>query len=167
MSAADRAGPGDARRRVDHQRHRSGRVVRHVGRADPHEPIAPHQRARCAARHPLGEDKIQLSGGEPLVQRAAERDGQIEPDPRVRPGERTQDLRQLGLHQILGHPEADHTLQLRAGEVAAGPLPGVQDRRGEANHCLAIRGERYRVRVALEQPPANLVFQPGDVLAHR
>ena len=80
------------------------------------------------------------------------------------PGE---DRRQPGHDEVLRQPQPQPAAHLHAAEVGQRAVAGVEDRRGELDHGLAVGGQRDGVGVAGEQRPVDSLLQLADVLAHR
>lgn len=79
-------------------------------------------------------------------------------------GEVAQDLGQAALHEILGRAEPHPPAQFRDGEILPGAFVGFEDAPGQAEHRLAVRGQRHRMGVAHKEPPRCRLFEPSDML---
>ncbi|EGJ73629.1 putative LysR family transcriptional regulator [Streptomyces sp. Tu6071] len=167
LQDAQRPIAGDAGRRVHDERERSLRVEPQPLARDPHERVAPHQHPVRLLGPPLGEHEIETPLGEPLVERPRQLHGQLQVHFRVRPPEGLQDLREPRQHEVLGGPEAQSPAQPRPREVRRRLLLHREEAPREAEHRLAVLGERDRVRVPDEERPPGLLLQAPHVLAHR
>jgi hypothetical protein len=158
-------GPGDAGRRVDHERQRPGQVEPGRGRADPDQTIPLDQLAALLAARALADEHIELVALQALVQQAALVDRQVEFDERVVPAEVAQDLRQPGEGEVVRDADAEPPARPGSAEVRGRLLAGGEDVARESGHRLAVGGQRHRVRVPQHERPADLVLQAAYVLA--
>jgi hypothetical protein len=99
------------------------------------------------------------------VQQAALVDREVEVDERVVPAEVAQDLREPGEREVVRDADAQPPARPVAAEVGRRLLGRGEDVAREADHRLAVRRQRYRVRVPQHQHPPDLPLQAADVLA--
>ena len=150
---------------VDDERNRPLGREAGVLRTDPDQPFALDQPPALLAGRTLAQVEVELVVLQPPVQRPALVDGQVQLDQRVVPTEVAQDLRQPGEGQVVGHAQAQPPARLCPGEETLGlPVRG-EDRLGEADHRLAVGGQRHRVGVAQDQVAAGRLLELADVLA--
>ena len=134
--------------------------------ADPHEVIAAHHAAVGQARVLLDVDEVELAGIESAGEHAALVDGQLEVQSGVRLAEVPQDLGEVRRGEVVRRSEAQASPHRRAGEVADGLVVGAEDLAREAQHRLAVVGERHGAGVAQDEDAAGRLLQPLDLLAH-
>ncbi len=96
--------------------------------------------------------------------RHADRD--FEFDIRMRPAKRREHARQRAEREVVGGTEAHAASQTRRAELRLGVGHRLQDHAGVDEHGFAVGGERERMGIAYEQPPADVFLQPPDVFAH-
>jgi hypothetical protein len=113
----------------------------------------------------LADEDVEPVTLKPLVQQPALVDPQVKVDQRVIPAEVTQDLRQPGEREVVGNADPQPPARPVAAEVGGRLLGRGQDVAGEADHRLAVSGQRHRVGVPGHQGPADLLLQAADVLA--
>ena len=119
------------------------------------------------ARTTLAADEVKLSALKFLVELAAQADGELEFDQRMRADKLPQHFRQKRRHEILRRAEPQPAAQLRAREIALRPFVRRQDTPGELDHGLAVGRHCHRMGIADEEPASGFFLQLADVLADR
>src|SRR3974390_1194951 len=114
---------------------------------------------------PLAADEVELAAVKFLVEFAAQADGELEVDQRMRTDELLQYFRQARCHEILRRAKAQPTAQRGGGKIALSPLVRGQDISGEFDHGLAIGRHGHRMGVADEEPTPGFLLELVDVLA--
>ncbi len=124
-------------------------------------------RPRSSPKRRLPRTRVELAGIIELDQAAAQCQHQFEIDGRMALREVAQQGGEATRDEILGSAEAHAAMQLRPAKCAARALMGLQDNLGMGQHRVAIGGQHDRMGVAHEQAAADLLLQPGDMLADR
>jgi sodium/bile acid cotransporter 7 len=143
------------------------RINRGVGGTRPHQWFTPDELATLIAWWTLGQNQIQFAGIELRIEPTAQPNCKLQIQLRVQTPEVPQQVGKTCGDKILRSAETKPSPEFGFGEIAFGPVVCLQNALRKRHHCRAIRREFYRVCVADEQSPTQLLLQPAYMLADR